>query len=81
MALVAYFSSVLMMKKCENVNLLAGSLLLCGIINGGVCLLQYLGYPLALQLGVFFCDLENDVQEKKISLQISKKYSTLKSVY
>ena len=59
-ALVAYFSSVLMMKKCENVNLLAGSLLLCGIINGGVCLLQYLGYPLALQLGVFFCDLENE---------------------
>ena len=59
-AIVAYLSTVLLYKKVQNLNALFGPLIIAALINGIICILQYIGNPSALALGAIFTDLENE---------------------
>lgn len=59
-ALVGYFSTLILVKKNRNYNILTYTLLTLGGINAVICLGQYLGVSSALALGLAFCDLNNE---------------------
>ena len=58
--LVAYFATILYMDRVKQYGTLINILLLCGLINGTVTLLQYIHHPIGLAIGAFFIDADND---------------------
>lgn len=57
-ALVCYSAVVLYYIKFHDFKLLLKTLLVCGIVNGVVCMLQYMGNSIGMDIGYLFIDAE-----------------------
>ena len=57
--MVGYLATILYMKRYGDYEILIRTLLVCGVINGLVTLLQYIHNPIGIAIGALFVDADN----------------------
>lgn len=55
-SLIGYFATILLYRKQQSLDVLFKTILTVGILNSFVCLLQYIGNPIGIGIGLFFVD-------------------------
>lgn len=66
-SIVAYYTSLIIFNKCKNFNYIIWPIIIIGIINSIVNLMQYYGNSMAIALGAIFVDMDNESQVAKFT--------------